>query len=138
MVHYSLLNGRKHYGPDSPRPRHIDIAEVQTAEGKLYLFVAIDRTSKFAYTELHPKAQKMAAAQFLRNLIAAVPYTIHTVLTDNGIQFANRTTDIYAFIHIFDRVCDENNIEHRQTKGETSLDQRPSRTNEQNHQRGNR
>lgn len=24
---------------------HIDIAEVQTAEGKLYLFVAIDRTS---------------------------------------------------------------------------------------------
>src|SRR3712207_4869743 len=28
---------------------HIDIAEVQTAEGKLYLFVAIDRTSKFAF-----------------------------------------------------------------------------------------
>ncbi|SFP96858.1 integrase core domain-containing protein [Sphingomonas rubra] len=27
---------------------HIDIAEVQTAEGKLYLFVGIDRTSKFA------------------------------------------------------------------------------------------
>src|SRR5690606_25795232 len=26
---------------------HIDIAEVQTAEGKLYLFAAIDRTSKF-------------------------------------------------------------------------------------------
>ena len=32
---------------------HVDIAEVQTAEGKLYLFVAIDRTSKFAYAELH-------------------------------------------------------------------------------------
>jgi hypothetical protein len=28
---------------------HIDIAEVQTAEGKLYLYVAIDRTSKFAF-----------------------------------------------------------------------------------------
>lgn len=27
---------------------HIDIAEVRTEEGKLYLFVAIDRTSKFA------------------------------------------------------------------------------------------
>ena len=35
---------------------HIDIAEVQTAEGKLYLFVAIDRTSKFAYAELCGKA----------------------------------------------------------------------------------
>src|SRR5579863_3709367 len=32
---------------------HIDIAEAQTAEGKLYLFVAVDRTSKFAYVELH-------------------------------------------------------------------------------------
>src|SRR6202167_5370361 len=27
---------------------HIDLTEVRTAEGKLYLFVAIDRTSKFA------------------------------------------------------------------------------------------
>src|ERR1039457_3295889 len=26
---------------------HVDLAEVRTAEGKLYLFVAIDRTSKF-------------------------------------------------------------------------------------------
>ena len=90
---------------------HIDIAEVQTAEGKLYLFVAIDRTSKFAYAELHEKAGKMAAAQFLRNLIAAVPYTIHTVLTDNGIQFTNRACDRHAFEHIFDRVC----LEHALT-----------------------
>ncbi len=62
---------------------HIDIAEVQTAEGKLRLFVAIDRTSKFAFVELHEQAGKMIAAQFLRNLIASVPYAIHTVLTDN-------------------------------------------------------
>ena len=32
---------------------HIDIAEVRTKQGKLHLFVAIDRTSKFAYAELH-------------------------------------------------------------------------------------
>ena len=49
---------------------HIDIAEVRTAEGKLRLFVAIDRTSKFAYAELHQKAGKMVAAQFLRNSCA--------------------------------------------------------------------
>ena len=95
---------------------HIDIAEVQTAEGKLRLFVAIDRTSKFAFVELHREAGKMIAAQFLRNLVAAVPYAIHTVLTDNGIQFTNRACDRYAFHHIFDRVCDENGIEHRLTK----------------------
>jgi transposase InsO family protein len=95
---------------------HVDIAEVQTAEGKLRLFVAIDRTSKFAFVELHAQAGKMIAAQFLRNLIAAVPYAIHTVLTDNGIQLTNMAHHKYAFHHIFDRVCDEHGIEHRLTK----------------------
>ncbi len=63
---------------------HIDIAEVRTEEGKLYLFVAIDRTSKFAFAELYEKAGKMNAAKFLRRLVEAVPYTIHTVLTDGS------------------------------------------------------
>ena len=40
---------------------HMDIAEVQTAEGKLYLFVAIDRTSKFAVTQLVDKADRRTA-----------------------------------------------------------------------------
>jgi Integrase core domain len=94
----------------------IDIAEVRTEEGKLSLFVAIDRTSKFAYAELHTEATKTVAAQFLRNLIATVPYTLHTVLTDNGIQFTNRKQYQYAFTHIFERVCDEQAIAHRLTK----------------------
>jgi transposase InsO family protein len=95
---------------------HVDIAEVQTAEGKLYLFVAIDRTSKFAFVELHQKAGKMAAAAFLRNLVASVPYRLNIVLTDNGIQFTNHDRHIYALEHIFDRVCREHQIEHRLTK----------------------
>ena len=68
---------------------HIDIAEVRTAEGRLYLFVAIDRTSKFAFTELHEKATRRVAADFLLHLIKAVPYKIHTVLTDNGTHFTD-------------------------------------------------
>jgi transposase InsO family protein len=95
---------------------HIDLAEVRIADGKLYLFVAIDRTSKFAFARLVEKAGKMAAAQFLRDLVAAVPYRLHTVLTDNGIQFSNRKCDTHAFEHIFDRVCREYGIEHRLTK----------------------
>ncbi len=66
---------------------HIDIAEVRTEQGKLHMFVAIDRTSKFAFVELHEKATTAVSKAFLLNLIAAVPYKIHTVLTDNGIQF---------------------------------------------------
>lgn len=95
---------------------HIDIAEVSTDEGKLQLFVAIDRTCKYAYVELHPKKTKMIAAEFLRNVIQSVPYKIHTILTDNGIQFTNRSKDRSAFVHIFDRVCYEHGIEHRLTK----------------------
>lgn len=70
---------------------------------KLSLFVAIDRTRKFTFVELHAQAGKM---------IAAVPYAIHSMRTDNGIQFTNQARHKYAFHHIFDRVCDEHEIEH--------------------------
>jgi len=63
---------------------HIEFAEVRTADGKLYLVVGIDRTSKFAFAELHEKVARRTAGNFLRRLLAAVPYKVHTVLTDNG------------------------------------------------------
>ena len=66
---------------------HIDIAEVRTEQGRLYLLVAIDRTSKFAYVELHEKVTTRIAGDFLRAVIRAVPYKVHTVLTDHGIHF---------------------------------------------------
>jgi hypothetical protein len=95
---------------------HIAMAEVRTEEGKLYLVVASDRTGKFADAELHPEAIKTVAAQFLRHLSAAIPYKIHTILTDNGMQFTNRQQDTYAFQQIFGRVCQEPGLEHRLTK----------------------
>ncbi len=100
---------------------HIDIAEVRTEEGKLYLFVAIDRTSKFAYAELHDRAVRQTASDFLKAVIKAVPYKIHTVLTDNGIQFAylpkHRSGPTAQYMrHMFDMVCTTNGIEHRLTK----------------------
>lgn len=50
---------------------HIDIAEVRTKEGKLYLFVAIDRTSKFAFVQLMDKVNRNTATAFLKDLIEA-------------------------------------------------------------------
>src|SRR5436309_7957619 len=100
---------------------HIDIAEVQTAEGKLYLFVAIDRTSKFAFVQLAEKANRVTASAFLVALVKAVPYKIHTMLTDNGIQFrlpprhANGPNAPYM-THMFALRCREHGIEHRFTK----------------------
>lgn len=95
---------------------HVDIAQVSTEEGKLSLFAAIDRTSKFAFVRLVESAGKMEAAQFLRELISAVPYRIHIVLTDNGVQFTSSKRDIWDGQHIFDRLCEEHEIEHRLTK----------------------
>lgn len=98
---------------------HIDIAELRTAEGKLYLFVAIDRTSKFAVAQVVEKADRKTAWEFLELLLDAVPYRIHTILTDNGIQFAeqprNRNTIISRPMR-FDMICEANGIEHRLTK----------------------
>lgn len=100
---------------------HIDIAEVQTSEGKLYLYVAIDRTSKIAFVQLVTSANRVTASAFLVALIAAVPYKIHTILTDNGIQFryppryADGPTARYM-THMFAMRCRENGIEHRFTK----------------------
>jgi transposase InsO family protein len=100
---------------------YLDIAEVQTAQGKLYLFVAIDRTSKFAVARLVDKANTQTARLFLETLVAAVPYRVEIVLTDNGIQFAdlpkNRSGPTARLRgHPFDRVCAEHGIEHRLTK----------------------
>ena len=100
---------------------HIDLAEVRTEEGKLHLFVAIDRTSKFAFVRLEEKANRVTATAFLEALIDLVPYRIHTVLTDNGVQFCylpskrSGPTARY-FRHMFDMRCQENSIEHRLTK----------------------
>ena len=63
----------------------IDIAEVQTEEGKLYLFEGIDRTGKFAITQLLDTAGRKTAGEFLKHLLKVVSYPIHTILSDNGI-----------------------------------------------------
>ena len=40
--------------------------------------VAIDRTSKFAFVELHEKVTRKTAADFLRRRIETVPYRVHS------------------------------------------------------------
>ena len=83
--------------------------------------MAIDRTSKFAFVQLVERATRVTASAFLEALVAPVPYRIHTVLTDNGIQFrlppryADAPTARYL-THMFDLRCAEHGIEHRFTR----------------------
>ena len=112
---------------------HLDIAEVRTGGGKLYLFVAIDRTSKLVFAQLHEKATRQVAADFLHALVEAVPYRIHTLLTDNGVQFAHTEPEECSGedpptswrarqqvrtvrCHAFGYACEKHRIEHRLTR----------------------
>jgi transposase InsO family protein len=101
---------------------HLDVCELRSAEGKVCMFLAIDRVSKFAYVELHDRAKMLNATAFLQNVIQAFPYRIHTVLTDNGMAFAdlpkNRTgvTRTWLGPPMFDRLCREHGITHKLTR----------------------
>ena len=78
--------------------------------------MGIDRTSKFAFVQLVANANRVMACAFLVALIEAVPYKIHTELTDNGIQFTfpPRSADgppATYMTHMFDMRCNENGID---------------------------
>ena len=94
---------------------------MHTEEGKLHLFVAVDRTSKLAFVQLYDAANRKTASHFLEALVATIPYKIHTVLTDNGVQFCYQPSQrsgptAQYMTHMFDMRCRENDIEHRLTK----------------------
>jgi transposase InsO family protein len=103
---------------------------VRTEEDLLYMFVAIDRTSKLAFVELHEKATRAVAADFLKRLVEAVPYKVHTVLTDNGTHFTSPGNIASAAglirealeqgeafrAHAFEFFCAKLDIDHRLTK----------------------
>jgi transposase InsO family protein len=73
---------------------------------------------------------RRTAGDFLRRLIAAVPYQVHTVLTDNGTHFttpgntSSAAPDIKAALnaaepiwaHAFEYACAQSDIDHRLTK----------------------
>ena len=97
---------------------HIDTAEVRSASGKGYMFVAIDRVSKLAFARIYPSKTKENACDFLQYVLAKIPYVVTKILTDNGTEFTdisrNPKQEIKA--HVFDRLCQKYKIEHRLTK----------------------
>ena len=98
---------------------HIDCSEIRINGTKYYLFVAIDRTSKYVYVEVYDNKRIETSKVFLENTIRQYPYKINKILTDNGMEFTfellieekrpkNRQ-------HPFDEICKKNQIEHRLT-----------------------
>ena len=56
----------------------------------LYLFVAIDRATRWVFICVFNAKTAANARRFLRDLERACPMRIRTILTDNGKEFTDR------------------------------------------------
>jgi len=88
------------------------------------------RCSTFVFVELHDRVARCTAGTFLRRLMAAVLYRIHTALTDGGTHVtapgntSSAAPDIKAALDAgepvwadaFEYGCALNDIDHRLTK----------------------
>ncbi len=99
---------------------HVDIKylpQMPDEAQRRYLFVAIDRASRWVYMEVRPRQTAEDAESFLNHLLAKAPFKIRTMLTDNGKAFTDRFTSggerKPTGRHKVDQLCQSNDIEHR-------------------------
>lgn len=98
---------------------HIDIKylpRMPDETHRRYLFVAIDRATRWVFLRSYPDQSDQSSVDFLRRLRRAAPMRIKTILTDNGSQFTDRFTSTAkspSGQHEFDRACVTAGIEHR-------------------------
>jgi hypothetical protein len=52
---------------------HVDLCELRLAQGKLFLFLAIDRVSRFAHVAFFDASTKANGAAFLREVVEVTP-----------------------------------------------------------------
>jgi transposase InsO family protein/transposase-like protein len=85
-----------------------------------YLFVAIDRATRWVYMSIFANKTAKSARQFLQSVIEATPFKIKTILTDNGKEFTDRFCATGqrepTGEHEFDQECSSHQIDHRLIK----------------------
>ena len=88
-----------------------------------YLFVAIDRATRWVFVAIKKDKTAASAKAFLNAVHKACPLKIIKLLTDNGKEFTDRLFASRARQpsgnHVFDQLCKELGIEHRLTKPRT-------------------
>ncbi len=100
---------------------HIDIKylpQMPDETARRYLFVAIDRATRWVFIELYADQTDGSSGDFLNKVQQACPVKIVKLLTDNGSQFTDRFTaggkkKEPSGTHVFDRLCKQLGIEHR-------------------------
>jgi len=114
----------KEYGPGF---LHIDCFYLPKLDGqKHYCFVAIDRATRLVFLWVYGNKDKEAATDFLKRCLAFYPFKVQKILTgapfgSNGREFTlngfkNRWGTKTKKAHPFTQLCQENDIEHRQTR----------------------
>ena len=82
-----------------------------------YLFVAIDRATRWVFIRIFKAKTAANARPFLRDLERACPIRIRTILTDNDKEFTDRLFGLCRRAatgnHDFDRLCADLAMEHR-------------------------
>ena len=101
---------------------HIDIKylpQMADEDRRRYLFVAIDRATRWVFVRIYSTQTAANARRFLRDLARAAPMKITRVLTDNGKAFTDRLFGLRKRAatgqHEFDQLCTDLGIEHRLT-----------------------
>jgi transposase InsO family protein len=99
---------------------HVDVKylpRMADEASRSYLYVAIDRATRWVFFEIHPDKRAETAAGFLERLVAAATFRVEKVLSDNGPEFTDRFVHgrerTPTGKHAFDRVCAKHGIEHR-------------------------
>ena len=98
---------------------HVDIKylpQMPDETHRRYLFVAIDRATRWVYFRTYANQSQASSTDFLRRLKRAAPMVIQKLLTDNGTQFTDRFTGAGSKAsgnHAFDLACQALGIEHR-------------------------
>jgi hypothetical protein len=58
----------------------------------------------------------VVAAEFLRRVLDQLPFKVHSVLTDKGVQYTPQAPQLLPGGHNFDRIWREYGVDHRLTK----------------------
>ena len=102
---------------------HVDVKylpQMVDEDRRRYLFVAIDRATRWVFITVYATKTATNAKRFLAALAKAAPFHIPTLLTDNGKEFTDRFITSGERTptgeHAFDQLCTELGIEHRLTK----------------------
>ena len=99
------------------------LPQMQDESSRRYLFVAIDRATRWVFVQFKTHKTAASAKAFLKALHKACPIRIKKLLTNNGKEFTDRLFASRAREpsgqHEFDQLCQELGIEHRLTKPRT-------------------